>query len=207
MIVKQLVQNSLPTIAWTLGVVVTVLAVIAWGSAFAWNFSQLDAYGLFPLFGLLAFSLMWTHYMILALRVWTDAPKVTAYAHITQWIVLFCLLAHPGILLFTLYQDGFGFPPGSYKAYVGETMVGFVLLGTIAWVAFMAYEFKRVIAIGPWWKFVLAASAIAMLLILIHSLNLGTHLQDGWLRTVWYVYGATLLLAYGYLISRGRLTT
>lgn len=204
---KSFVRTWLPTIAWCLGTAVVAIAVIAWGSAFGWDFGNLDAYGLFPLFGLLAFSLMWTHYIILALRVYADAPKVELYTSLTQWLVLFCLLVHPGILLFTLYQEGFGLPPGSYKAYVGESMVGFVLLGTVAWCAFMAYELKRVIAIGPWWKYVLAASAIAMLLILIHSLNLGTHLQSGWLQTVWYVYGATLLLSYAYLIARGRLVS
>ena len=204
---KQLIRTQLSGIAWSLGLVVTGLAVIAWGSGLRWDFTALSPYDLFPLFGLLAFSLMWTHYIVLALRVYADAPGVPLYASVTQRIVLFCLLAHPGILIFSLYQDGFGFPPGSYAAYVGDQLVGYALLGTAAWFAFMSYEFKHWLQRTRWWPLVLVASAIGMLLILLHSLHLGGDLQSGWFRTVWYVYEALLLLAYAYLLAKGRLIT
>lgn len=204
---KQIIRASLPLIAWALGGVVSALALLAWGNGLGWQLSALTPYSLFPLFGLLAFSLMWTHYILLALRVYTDAPGVPLYAAVTQRIVLFSLFAHPGILVFMLYRDGFGLPPGSYTAYVGDRLVGYALLGTVAWLAFIAYEFKRWFTERPWWRWVLAANAVAMIAIIIHALHLGGDLQSGWYRTTWYVYEALLLLAYAYLLAKGRLIT
>lgn len=204
---QQTIRQRLPLIAWLLGGLVTSLAIIAWGNGLNWDLRHLDPYGLFPLFGLLAFSLMWTHYVILALRVYADAPSVSAYAKLTQYVVLFCLLAHPGLLVVSLYQDGFGLPPGSYAAYVGDRLAGFVILGTTAWLAFMAYEFKRTLQARSWWRYVLGANAVAMLAVLVHSLVLGGQLQAGWFQVVWYGYGVVLILTYAYLLRAGRLIT
>lgn len=204
---KHLVARLLPGLAWVLGIGVITLSVIVWGEGLRWQLGRLTPYSAFPLFGLVAFSLMWTHYIILALRVYTDAPPVTRYSQVTQWLVLVALLAHPMIFHHALLTDGLGLPPESYAAYVGESLVGVVLLGTVAWLAFIAYEAKRWFASQPWWRFVLGANAVAMVLVYVHAQILGTHLQgNSWFVAVWYGYGITLGVAFWYLLKHGRLT-
>lgn len=202
---ERFIQKYLPVIAWALGIAVTAAAVGVWGSALQWDFAALTPYQVFPLFGLLAFSLMWTHYVIWALRIYSDAPAVSTYSRVTWFIVLVSLLAHPMIFHTALINDGLGLPPRSYAAYVGETFVWAVLLGTAAWVAFIAYETKGWFQSKSWWRYVLAANALAMLVILVHSLTLGQHLQDGWYRVIWVGYGVVLVVAYGYLLAKGKL--
>lgn len=204
---KILVRRQLPIIAWTLGVVVTALSIGIWGSFWEWDVASLDAYGWFPLFGLLAFSLMWTHYIIVALCVYAnDAPKVRSYSTITGWIVFFSLLAHPGLLAVGLYQDGLGLPPLSYQQIVGPTLYGFVVLGILAWLTFILYEIKRKFGQRPWWRYVLGANAIAMLAIVVHGWQLGTHIQTTWFRSVWIIYSVGLVIAFVYLIAKNKLT-
>ena len=49
---------------WSLAAVVAFLAILVWGQSFDWQFSAINSYQFFPVLGLLAFSLMWTHYVI-----------------------------------------------------------------------------------------------------------------------------------------------
>lgn len=202
---KQVIRTSLPVVAWLLGGLAVLFSLGTWGRALQWELDALSPYQLFPLFGLLAFSLMWTHYVIWALRVYTDAPAVALYSRVSWLLVLVSLLAHPMIFHGALLSDGFGFPPGSYVAYVGQGFVWAVLLGTASWTAFMAYELKWWFQSRPWWRYILAANTVAMVGIFIHGLILGSDLQSGWPRAVWYGYGLSLMLAYGYLVSRKRL--
>ncbi|MGC1176469.1 MAG: hypothetical protein WA843_00200, partial [Candidatus Saccharimonadales bacterium] len=51
------------SIAWLLSLTVAIVALVAWGRDYNWHFLPLNSYQLFPLFGLLAYSLMWSHYM------------------------------------------------------------------------------------------------------------------------------------------------
>jgi hypothetical protein len=38
-----------------------------------------------------------------------------------------------------------------------------------------------------------------MVMIFIHSLQLGSQLQTGWFRVLWYIYGITLVVALVYI--------
>ena len=188
--------------AWVLGAAVTVLAFIAWGQAFDWKFSTLTAYGLFPLFGLLAFSLMWTHYIIGAARrmVGVDKSVVKNYFQVTGWVVLLLICLHPGLLWFQLWRDGFGFPPQSYlNNYVAPSLRWAAMLGTASLLMFLAYEFKRWFSKKKWWPIIEYGNAAAMLAILVHSLNLGSTLQTGWLRNLWMFYGVTFVVSLMYI--------
>ncbi len=198
--------RRLQSIAWGLSGAVTVLAIVAWGQRFNWQFDRLNAYGWFPLFGLLAFSLMWTHYIMGALRRYSGQDKTVLkkYFRVTSFVVLLALILHPAILAWQLWRAGLGLPPGSYRQYIGPALYGAILLGAAAWLAFMAFEFHRWWGKRPWWRFVQYASDVAMVAVFLHGLRLGGELQSGWFVGVWWFYGLTLLLAiiYGYQARR-----
>ena len=204
---KLFIKQNISAISWTLGSIVTILAVYVWASGVQYQFSSLTIYSIFPLLGLLAFSLMWTHYVIHSLNVYAEVTPTeqSQYAKITGYAVLMAIMLHPGLLIYKLYADGFGLPPKSYLEYVGPTMGGFVILGTIALIAFILYELRHKLNKYKWWPVVLAFNAVAMLLILVHGLALGQNLQNGFLRAVWYFYGFILVVCYGYLIRKKKL--
>lgn len=166
----------------------------------------MPAYQIFPVFGLLAFSLMWAHYIMAALRQYLGLPKETlkSYFEITSFFVLLCLIMHPGLLIFQLWRDGLGLPPFSYlNNYVAKKNAGAVWLGTIGLVIFLAFELHRWFGDRKWWRYIQYASDVGMGLIFIHALKLGRQLQPGWFRMLWWTYGISLLgaLAYIYVVK------
>jgi predicted ferric reductase len=181
---------------WGLTILVAFLAILAWGQGNSWNVAHISNYNLFPIFGLMAFSIMWAHYIAAALRVGLKVDKAATknYFEITSLMVLGCILLHPGLLIYQLYRDGFGFPPESYlKNYVAPGLGWAALLGTISFFIFIGYEFHRIYDKKPWWKYMQYASDVAMLLIFLHALKLGRQLGPGWFRVVWWIYGVTLV--------------
>jgi len=203
---RTITVRQLQAVAWGLSAVVTVAAITVWVQHQLHHSSELSTYSLFPLFGLLAFSLMWSHYIASVMRQYfkVDRSALHTYFEVTSTIVLVALLLHPGLLIWQLWRDGLGLPPGSYLEYVGKSMQIFVIMGTISWFAFLSYELRRKFSKRSWWRFVGYASDIAMILIFIHALNLGHHLQEGWFKMLWYFYGATLLGALIYIHSQKR---
>ncbi len=194
---------------WTLGLAVTVLAIVAWGQSKNWVFDGPVAYLLFPLCGLLAFSLMWSHYIAGSLRRLNKAEKATIqkYLTITGYAVLVLICLHPGLLIWQLWRDGFGLPPDSYlQHYVSPSLKWVVMLGTISFLVFIAYEFRRWFKDKPWWKYVVYAGDAAMIAIFYHGLRLGSNTQTGWYQRVWWFYGVTLIgsLAFIYYVDRRK---
>lgn len=201
----RLSPRSLAMVAWALSVMVTVLAVVAWGQGFGWHFSRLGSYRFFPLFGLLAFSLMWAHYVMSALRQFSEVDKqdLHTYFEATSLVVLLALVLHPGLLVWQLWRDGLGLPPDSYvRNYVAPALRWASLLGTVSIFMFLAYELRRWFADKVWWRLVEYATDAAIVAIFIHSLKLGSQVQEGWFRIVWLFYGVTLAIALGYIYWR-----
>jgi hypothetical protein len=197
------IKNNLASVAWAVAGITSVLAFIVWGQSYNWKFNFLDAYVLFPLLGLLAFSLMWSHYVSGAVRQYFQLPPATlkAYFENTSFIVLALILLHPGLLILQRYLDGFGLPPTSYTSYVGPGLGWIAILGSVSLVAFLLFELRRYFSGRSWWKYILILNDFAMLAIFYHGLRLGGQLQISWYRAVWYFYGITLLtvIIYGYL--------
>lgn len=199
---NQKASSRLNEKAWILGGIVSLIAFMNWGQGIDWQFSTITAYSLFPLFGLLAFSLMWTHYIVGALRrkMAVDKSVVKDYFAITGWVVLLLICLHPGLLWFQLWRDGFGFPPSSYlNNYVAPTLKWAAMLGTASLLMFLAFEFKRWFSKKKWWVVIEYANVAAMFAILVHGLKLGTNLQTGPLRGVWIFYGVTLVISLVYI--------
>jgi hypothetical protein len=195
-------------VPWILTSAVCLLAIYVWGVSFSWQASAINAYKLFPVLGLLGFSIMWSHYMVGEMdRVLHRRVIRTRYFRTTGYIVLTVILLHPGILTYQRFRDGHGLPPGSYESYVAPGMAWLTILGSIALLAFLTFELHRFYRSRSWWKYVVGAGDAAMLATFLHGLRLGSLLQDGWYRIVWLVYGTTLAIAIGHkyvALIRGR---
>ena len=188
-------ERLFQTITWMTGLVVSVLAITAWGDYYNWQLWPIYTYHLFPIFGLLAFSLMWSHYVTGALRqlMGLDKAVLKRYFTITSWIVLVLICLHPGLLIYQRFRDGYGLPPHSYESYVNPGLGWVTLLGTVSLLVFLAFELRRWYGDRSWWHYVANAGDLAMLAILYHGLRLGTTLTSGWYRYVWFFYFVTLV--------------
>jgi hypothetical protein len=183
-----------------LGVVVIALALVVWASERLGS-GSLTVYKLFPLLGLVAFSLMWTHYVLGSLRRFygVESSVLKQYYRTTSWFVLALILLHPGLLIYQLKVDGFGLPPQSYLTVYGEPGMKFaIMLGTISLLIFLAFELKKKFEKKTWWRFVEYAQIFAMGLIFYHGLTLGRELSVSWYRAAWFFYGLSLILAVVY---------
>jgi len=205
MSMKTWLKENIEIIAWGIFGFTTLMAVWAWAKL---GTDVSNIYRLFPLFGLIGFSTMWGHYALWAVREWSgsDSTKTALYSKITHWVVLLCIVAHPALIIYKLSADGFGLPPASYKAYLGEKLAVYVFLGTLSLFAFLAFEFKRWLHSYPRiWKTVLIFNHLAMLGIVVHALNIGQSVKQVPLNVLWPIYGISLIGIYIYLASRKKL--
>jgi hypothetical protein len=192
-------SSRLMAFATVLTALAVLLAVLVWGQSYQWQLGHLSTYQVFPVLGLLAFSIMWSQYMIEATRnIKPQLPEVKLFFTRTSWAVLVLILLHPGLLIFQRFRDGYGLPPGSYLSYVAPMQKWIALLGSVSLLIFIAFEFKKFFEKHHVWHIVQILNDIAIVAIFYHGLRLGTQLQQGWFQTVWYAYGATLLAALGY---------
>lgn len=168
-------------IPWLLSGGVVALSVIVWGQGLGWQLSRVGAYQLFPLFGLLAFTLMWAHYAVDFLQRFFKFETDRWYLPVTRYIVLFALFMHPGLLTWQQWRDGI---PMNHSLWI--------IVGFVAWLSFIFFELHRWFRGKPWWRWVVAANAGAMIAIIFHALNLGSNLQGGWFVYVWYFFGISL---------------
>lgn len=161
----------------------------------------MSSYVLFPLFGLVAFGLMWGHYVVGALRRGLGvAPiELMRYWSLTSYVVLFCILAHPFLLEFQLYLDGQGLPPSSlFETYVRPIDRIALLAGFVALLSFLAFELYRFFQQRPWWKYVEWLNIVAMCLILWHGFVLGTELRTPWFQALWLGYAISFVASVAY---------
>ena len=155
-------------------------------------------YALFPLLGLWAWGIMWTHYAYGGLRIASGTlTRNPTYSTITMWFVLAFILLHPGILIYEQWSRNDLLPPESFYSFVGPNMKQYVVLGLVALITFLLYDivlrFKNHRTIQKLWFWISLSQMVAMVLIFIHGLNLGQNLQHGWLQFYWVVLGALLL--------------
>lgn len=203
-------ERSVQVGAWLLAVATVCAAVIAWAQVRLTG-SNLTAYDIFPLLGLSAFGLMWTHYITGAILRWLNLPRATLrqYFKLTSWFVLVLILLHPGIFLTRLWLDGFGLPPFSYwQVYTDALARIALLLGTLSLVAFLSYELHRKFRQASWWHYIEYANIVAMLAIFYHGLTLGGELKVAWFRVVWLMYFVSFIVVviYNQIYKRRRKT-
>lgn len=198
--------RNLQFTAWLLTIVVVLVAIAGWRGGLSGNFT---VYTLFPLFGLIAFSLLWAMYVTMALRIWAKVPAkaLHTFFNVTSACALAAILLHPGLLEWQLWRDGFGLPPESVlQHYIAPSFAGAVVVGLICFTIFILFEARRIFQKYRWWRIMEVLTDLAVVAILYHSLQLGRNLQHGWLRYVWFFYGATLIasLIYRYFVRYKR---
>ncbi len=189
--------KQLQIISWGLVVVVVAMAVAVWWSE-RMNGGKLTVYSFFPLLGIAAFSIMWTHYISGSVRrkLGIEAKENKMYLTYSSLVVLALILLHPGLLIYQLNRDGFGLPPKSYLTVYAEPAMKLAIgFGTISLLIFLAFEFKKKFEKKSWWKFVEYAQLVAMGLIFYHGLTLGRELSVPWYRAVWFFYGISFVAA------------
>jgi predicted heme/steroid binding protein len=171
---------------------VTALTLLAWNARFSGN---LKGFSIPSLLALLAFGYMWVHYLTSYLKSnYEPNLKTELSLKATQLFVFLAIVVHPVAIVSYLRKTGYGNPPGSFDLAFGETGAFFISLGTISLLAFLAFEFKKVLIKRPKiWSGVLKLNDLAMLLIVVHGFKLGIVLASGWFRLVWLAYGLSLL--------------
>lgn len=160
--------------------------------------STVTLYSIFPLLGLLAFGLMWTHFVSGATRRLLGVKsRRSVYWKLSSGLVLVLIIMHPLLLNIGLIRDGLGLPPGSYEAAYGM-LAPWLFVGLVALLIFLAFELHRWYRKKSWWKYVEWAQLVAMAAIFVHALMLGLELTLPWYLVVWWGMGLTFVASVSY---------
>jgi len=196
---KTWVRNNFSLAEWLVGGIVTTLAVLAWvfGTGSSGTLSLLK---IFPVFGLVAFGLMWSHYTVGTLRRWSGYERrgKDIYWAVSAGLVLALIILHPVLLNISLVEAGLGLPTSSYFAAYGNVDGWFVVLGTIALLVFLLFELHRWFKHKKWWKWIEYAQIVAMTAIFVHGTWLGNETTNSWYTVVWWGLALTLLFTWVY---------
>ncbi len=174
---------------WVLGIVVVGVGKFAW-----WQ-GQNDQ--IFALFGIVAWSVMWTHYVNGEMRrLNPNLPKNMLYHKVSSYVVLASLFLHPVLLAMALNPSGTKTLVTFYD-YVPATSAWAIAFGQIALGSFLTFEILERLKSKAWvkkiWWIVNLSQSIAMTMIFFHALHLGSLLQTGWYRGFWILLGIILL--------------
>ncbi len=191
-------NKSNGTMPWLLGIGVSVVVFVAWAAGLDWRLGTVTVLSLFPLLGLLAWGLMWTHYSVGLLASTFPSLKGSAsYRNASRYAVLGLILLHPGLLIWNQWKVNDVLPPGSLYGYVASSLKVYVFFGSLALLILLSFElfdrYRRKPAIRSKWFFVSFAQMLAMTLLFAHGIALGGTLQQDWFLFFWVCLGATLI--------------
>lgn len=166
-----------------LNTLVIGLALTAWLMTAGRSITPLEVASLL---GVLAFSLMWVHYVADAVspRAEAEQKKDVQYV-VSRYAVLVAILSHPFLVNYYLITNNFGFPPEGYVALLGDLAV-VVLLGWIALAAFLLFELRA--KLRKYDRYIFHANTIAMFLVLIHGFVIGMVMMTTWFVWAWFGY-------------------
>lgn len=155
---------------------------------------------LFPLLGIIAFFLLWTHSIIGVFEPWLrKRMDVDAYVHWTSLTILASIVLHPLLLLISIKFDFVSL--FSYNPLP-------ITLGVVGFFLLITYDIGKALRSREFfsrnWNTILLVSTVGFILIFFHSLMLGSHLQAGPQRALWIFFGVTAILStiYTYGIKR-----
>lgn len=196
--------NQSKNLVYASYLLVTSLTLLAWNANFKGN---LGGFSLPSLLAILAFSFMWVHYLAAHLKAnYEPELNLGSSTKLTQYFVLIAIIAHPIAIILRLKESGYGLPPSSFKTFFGQSGTFFISLGTLALIAFLAYELKKYLENKPQvWSKILKLNDLAMVLIVIHGFRLGLVIDSTWFKYVWLFYGISLLYFYydKYVLKEG----
>jgi len=179
---------------------IVFLPVYFWGDSFAWDLSRLNLYLLFPLLGMLAFSIMWTQVVVGTFK--EKFENVNKFFSRTGVAVFLLFFFHPVLAAVAQFKSVGLLPLQSFFDLVGPAQKKFLIIGMIAFTIFVLYEIVLRVAalrkVQKLNKFFEIFSEFGIILVFIHSINLGSHLQAGFLKYVWWFYGVSAILMIGW---------
>ncbi len=193
-------QLSPKTMPWLLFAVVVTVPSVAWLQTYNWE-PVLTISAVFPLLGVLAWSIMWTHYAYSWMRLhYPEAYSANAlYDKVSTWLVLGLILLHPGLLGWQQYRLFGVLPPDSFYTGIAENLEPFVAIGALALVLFLIYEvvhrLRQKQSIQKIWGWISLSQLLAMVLIFVHGLQVGQIVLSGWMIGWWIILGVLLLPA------------
>ncbi len=157
-----------------------------------WAFDGALLSNLFPLFGILAFTLLWLHSISGVFEPFLRKHiNFDRFVHITSILILISIILHPLLLLVT-----FNFNVSNVFLVYG---VKYILIGMVGWILLIIYDIGKALKkynfFAVHWNQILIISNVGFLLTFFHSLYLGSDLQSGMLRAVWIFYGITAIIA------------
>jgi len=196
---KQWVRNNFSVVEWVIGGGATIPAVLVWVLTTGGT-GALSLLKVFPVFGLVAFGLMWSHYIAGMLRRWSGYERhgKDIYWKVSAGLVLALIILHPVLLNVSLVQAGLGLPAASYFTAYGEIDGWFLILGTVSLLIFLSFELHRWFKNRKWWKWIEYAQVVAMVAIFVHGTRLGNETVVGWYSVIWWGMALTLLFAWVY---------
>jgi len=171
-------------------------------SSLAWTIDKTLIGNLFPIFGLTAFGLLWLHAISGVFEPWLRKQfDFDRYVHVTSIIIFICIILHPLLLFIQL---------GSNFLQIFVMGGKYIWLGAIGWLLLITYDVGKYLNKYDFfvrhWKKILLISTLGFLLAFFHSINIGSDLAVGPLRTLWMFYGVTAIIStiYTYGIKRAR---
>lgn len=176
------------TLMWV-AVLYPLLTVI---SARNWSLDDTIIYNLFPIFGVLAFTILWLHVIsgVFEERL-KELINFDLYVRRTAWIVFVGIIMHPLLALFA-----FDFSFWNIFDVYGRLPI---FLAITAWFLLITYDIGRLLQQKEFfvlhWRKILFISTIGIILSFFHSILIGGDLQVGPLRVLWIFYGSTAILA------------
>lgn len=192
-------------IVWLVFGVAVLIPLLFWLDRIGWSISKITAISLFPLLGIWAWSIMWTHYVLGTHRILYDRSKNILYSRISGLLVLVLILLHPTILAWNQWKITDTLPPTSYYNYAGNSLKLYVFMGLVGLILFLAYEvFERIKdkkIIRNNWFWISLSQAVAMVLIFMHALKLGNLTNDAFFQLYWILLGFALIPCIGVILQ------
>jgi predicted ferric reductase len=153
------------------------------------------------LLALLAFVLMFFQFVLSSKIPWVErglGPGTLFKLHRRWGLIAFVLiLSHPALLLLSERLQGYASAMSPVK------ILGAVTLGVLCAAVLAALLSRRLHLTYQTWKRVHQGTYVVFPLGLIHSLLIGTTLQKGPARVLWFVLGAGYLAILGYKLVKG----
>ena len=114
------------------------LPIYFWADSFSWDFSRLNLYLLFPLFGMLAFSIMWTQVVVGTFK--EKFSNVDQFFSRTGVAVFLLFFFHPVLAAVAQFKSDGLLPLQSLFDLVGPAQKKFLIIGMVAFTIFVLYE-------------------------------------------------------------------
>ena len=147
---------------------------------------------IFPLLGILAFTLLWLHSISGVFESWLRKYfDFDQFIYTTSTLIFISFVLHPFLLL--IYSDF------SFTRVFSYADMRYLWLGVIGFLLLITYDIGKFLKNHNFfvrnWDKILVISTIGFLLTFFHSLVIGSDLQSGTLRIVWIFYGITAILS------------